>query len=496
MTHRFLCEYRMGVTFMDYVVLIVFFAAMMAISFISAKKVKNLDDFYLGGRSVGPWLSAMAYGTTYFSAVIFVGYAGKLGWSFGAAATWIGIGNALIGTWLAWKLMAPKTREITQRLDIKTMPEFFNVRFESKWLKVVSAVVIFIFLTPYCASVYQGLGLMVEAAFGLSYEWAVIIMTVITGIYVVAGGYLANAMTGVAQGFVMLVGAILIFIFAMSGMGGMKEALAELGNIDSNYTSVFGGDPGNLFWMVMITSLGVWGMPQMVHKFYAIKSEKDIRAGRVISTVFALVVGGIAYFVGSFGRVALGNELPKAGVDSIIPTMMEKLMPDWMMGLIVVMLLAASMSPLASLVMSSSSAIAMDLLKGTFKPDWSEKKTTLCMRILLVVFMVISVAIALFQPAAIVNLMGFSWGTVAGFCIGPFILGILWRRVNKIGAWAGALSALLVTVVLIFMPGFGMSASPKIGVIAMFSSLIVTAVASLVTKPMDKAHLDKIYNTK
>lgn len=481
---------------MNYVFVAVFLALMLVISFICVRRVKNLDDFYLGGRNVGPWLSAMAYGTAYFSAVIFVGYAGKLGWNFGTAAIWIGIGNAFIGTWLAWKVMAPKTREITQRLGVSTMPEFLNVRYGSKALKILCAIVIFVFLTPYCASVYQGLGMMVETALHIPYEWAVVIMTIITGIYVVAGGYIANAMTGMVQGIIMLIGAVLIFIFAFSGLGGLGNALTALTEIDAAKTTLLGADPMGLFWLIMLTSVGVWGLPQMVHKFYAIKSEKDIKYGRIISTVFSLVVGGIAYFVGAFGPVALHNTLPEAGYDAVIPTMMNALMPEAMIGLIVVMLLAASMSTLASLVMSSSSAIAMDLLKGTLTPKWTEKKTTRCMRWLVVLFMVISVVIALLRPALIVNLMGFSWGTVAGVCLGPFVLGVLWKRANAAGAWAGAISALLVTLIFSLLPEYGMAQSPMIGVLAMAASLVFTVVGSLVTKPMSEVHLQKIFSVQ
>ncbi len=477
---------------MNYLFIALFFAAMLGISFFASKKVKSLDDFHLGGRAIGPWLSAMAYGATYFSAVIFVGYAGKLGWGFGAGAVWIGVGNGLIGTWLAWKLLAEPTRDMTRRLNVQTMPEFFEIRYGCKWLKVLSAVVIFIFLMPYCASVYQGLSLMVESALGIPYAWACIALAVITGIYLIAGGYLADAMTAVVQAAFMLIGVVLIAIFFFKGMGGVGQAFASLAAADPARATVFGPDPMNLFWLVMLTSLGVWGLPQMVHKFYAIESKEAIKKGRVISTIWSLIVGGSAYLFGAFGFSALGGELPAGGFDAIIPTMMTKMMPEVMLGLIVVMLLAASMSTLASLVLASASCISIDLMKGALKNDMTDAETTKWMRILCGVFMVISVVIALVRVDVIVNLMSFSWGAVAGVCIGPYIFGVLWKRTTKEGAWAGMIGALAVTLVMSCIPAFA-GQSPMIGVLSMFASLILTPVVSLLTKPMDQKHIEKMF---
>lgn len=468
----------------SYLFIALFFAAMLGISWFASKKVKSLDDFHLGGRKIGPWLSAMAYGATYFSAVIFVGYAGKLGWGFGTGAVWIGVGNAVIGTWLAWKVMAEPTREMTRRLNVQTMPELFEVRYGCKWMKVFSAVVIFVFLTPYCASVYQGLSMMVESALGIPYAWACIALAVITGIYLIAGGYLADAMTAVVQAVFMFIGVVLIGVFFFKGMGGVGQAFADLAAADPARATVFGPDPKNLFWLVMLTSLGVWGLPQMVHKFYAIESTQAIKKGTVISTIWALIVGGAAYLFGAFGYSVLGGELPAGGFDAVIPTMMTQMMPELMLGLIVVMLLAASMSTLASLVLASASCISIDLMKGALKKDMSDADTTKWMRILCGVFMMISVVIALAKVDVIVNLMSFSWGAVAGVCIGPYIFGVLWKRTTKWGAWAGMIGALAVTLVMSVLPQFA-GQSPMIGVLSMFASLILTPVVSLMTKPMD-----------
>ena len=476
----------------SYLFIALFFAAMLGISWFASKKVKSLDDFHLGGRQVGPWLSAMAYGATYFSAVIFVGYAGKLGWGFGMGAIWIGIGNAVIGTWLAWKVLAEPTREMTRRLNVQTMPELFEVRYGCKWLKIVSAIVIFVFLTPYCASVYQGLSMMVETALGIPYAWACIGLAVVTGIYLIAGGYFADAMTAVVQAAFMFIGVILIAVFFFKGMGGVGQAFASLAAADPARATAFGPDPLNLFWLVMLTSLGVWALPQMVHKFYAIESPKAIKKGTIISTVWALIVGGSAYLFGAFGYPALGGQLPAGGFDAVIPTMMTQMMPEIMLGLIVVMLLAASMSTLASLVLASASCISIDLMKGALCKDMSDRQTTQWMRILCGVFMIVSVVIALMKVDVIVNLMSFSWGAVAGVCIGPYVFGVLWKRTTAAGAWAGVIGALATTLIMSAMPQFA-GQSPMIGVLSMFASLILTPVVSLLTRPMDEKHIARMF---
>ena len=480
---------------MEYLFIALFLVVMLGVSWYASRKVKSLDDFHLGGRSVGPWLSALTYGATYFSAVIFVGYAGKLGWGFGMGSVWIGIGNAAIGTWLAWKVMAEKTREMTRRLNVQTMPELFAVRYQSVPMKVFSAIVIFVFLTPYCASVYQGLSMMVESALGIPYYWACIVMAAVTAIYMIAGGYFADTLTAVIQAIFMLVGVIVIAIFFFSYTGGIGQAVADLAAISPERAQVFGADPKNLFWLVMLTSLGVWALPQMVHKFYAIESREAITKGTVISTIWALIVGGAAYLFGAFGFSILGGQMPAGGVDSIIPTMMTMMMPSLVLSLIVVMLLAASMSTLASLVLASSSSIAIDLVKGVFCKDMEEKKVTLLMRVLCAFFTLVSVVIALVRVDVIVNLMSFSWGAVAGVCIGPYVFGVHWKRTTRAGAWAGMIGALAITCIMPFIPGFA-GQSPMIGVLSMFASLILTPVVSLLTKPMDEEHVARIYGDK
>ena len=343
--------------------IILFFGITIFIGIYCRKHSTNVNGFVLGGRSVGPWLTAFAYGTSYFSAVVFVGYAGQFGWKYGVAATWIGIGNALIGSLMAWSVLGRRTRIMSQHLDSATMPQFFEKRFQSPALKLASSAIIFIFLIPYTASLYNGLSRLFGMAFQIDYGVCILIMAVLTAAYVVLGGYMATAINDFIQGIIMIVSIVAVIAAVLKDHGGFMEALDQMGHVSDPavsdtpgiFASFFGPEPVNLLGVVILTSLGTWGLPQMVQKFYAIKSEKTINKGMIISTIFAFVVAGGCYFLGGFGRLFADRvDIAADGYDSIIPTMLSSLSP-FLISVVVVMVLAASMSTLSSLVLTSSS---------------------------------------------------------------------------------------------------------------------------------------------
>lgn len=289
-------------------VLVVFFSVMILIGIRNSSSSRSVGGFVLGGRSVGPWLTAFAYGTSYFSAVIFIGYAGQFGWNFGIAATWIGIGNAVIGSMLAWAVLGRRTRVMTQQLDSATMPDYFGKRFSDDKLKIAASVIVFIFLIPYTASLYKGLGSLFAMAFDIPYWVCIVIMAAVTAVYVLVGGYMATVWNDFVQGIIMLFGIVIVAAAVLMSRGGLMQAIADLSQISAGgqqgaYTSFFGPDLYGLIMVVILTSLGTWGLPQMVQKFYTIKSERSVRTGMIVSTVFALVVAGGCYFLGGFGRL-------------------------------------------------------------------------------------------------------------------------------------------------------------------------------------------------
>ncbi len=484
--------------------LIVFFAVMVAVGLICRSRAASVNDFVLGGRNVGPWLTAFAYGTSYFSAVVFVGYAGQFGWKYGIASTWIGLGNALIGSLLAWVVLGRRTRVMTHHLKSTTMPQFFGSRFGSNPLKIFSAIIVFVFLIPYTASLYNGLSRLFEMAFNIDYSICVILMAVLTAVYVIAGGYVATAVNDFIQGIIMLVGIVAVLAAVLSGQGGFMEALSGLANVPSEtpgaYASFFGPDPLGLFGVVILTSLGTWGLPQMVHKFYAIKNEHSIKAGTVISAVFAVIVSGGCYFLGGFGRLFSDQiDIAAGGYDSIIPTMLSTL-GDLLIGIVIVLVLSASMSTLSSLVLTSSSTLTLDLIKGRIVKKLSEKKQLLIMRLLIVVFIAISVIIAIIQHSSnitfIAQLMGISWGALAGAFLAPFLYGLYWKRTTKASIWVCFIFGSGIMLLNLIAPSIfpPLLQSPiNCGAFAMLMGLILVPLVSIITPKPEKEHTKAIF---
>jgi len=490
--------------------LVTFFAVMIAVGFYCKKHSTDVRGFVLGGRAVGPWLTAFAYGTSYFSAVIFVGYAGQFGWRFGVASTWIGIGNAIIGSLLAWIVLGRRTRLMSQKLQSATMPEFFGKRFDSTSLKIAASILVFIFLIPYTASLYNGLSRLFDMAFPkIDYSTCVIIMAVLTGIYVIAGGYMATAINDFIQGIIMLIGIVAVIAAVLSSKGGFTEALRGLSQVEDTtsgmpgaFNSFFGPDPLNLLFVVILTSLGTWGLPQMVQKFYAIKSEKDINKGTIISTVFALVVAGGCYFLGGFGRLftdklTFADGAIVGGFDSIIPTMIEGL-PEILIAVVIILVLSASMSTLSSLVLASSSTLTLDMLKGHVIKNMSEKKQVFIMRVLIVVFIAISAYIALNKDklSAIADMMGISWGALAGAFLAPFLFSLYSKKVTKTAVWANFIFGAGIMIWNMFdRASFPVILQSPInsGVIAMLAGFIIVPVVSIFTKKPDKALVEEAF---
>lgn len=491
------------------IMLAVFFGIMVGVGFYCKAHTKDVSGFVLGGRSVGPWLTAFAYGTSYFSAVIFVGYAGQFGWKFGVASTWIGLGNAFLGSLLAWVVLGRRTRLMTQRLDTATMPEFFGKRYNNNVLKIVSSIIIFIFLIPYTASLYNGLSRLFAMAFKVDYAVCVAVMACLTGIYVIVGGYMATAINDFIQGLIMLVGIVAVIFSVLSVNGGFIGSLNALANVTDEavstapgaFASFFGPDPLGLLAVVILTSLGTWGLPQMVQKFYAIKSEKSISKGTIISTLFAVIVAGGCYFLGGFGRLFLTNdEVMAEGYDAIIPAMMEK-MPEFLIAVVIILVLSASMSTLSSLVLASSSTLTLDLIKDNIVKNMSQKKQVLYMRALVVVFIAVSAVIAIVQYRSNVNfiaqLMGVSWGALAGSFLAPFLYGLYSKKATGAAAMTSfVLGTGIMTLNLFARELFPATLQSPIncGAFVMLLGLIVVPLVSVFTRKPDKNEVEKMFS--
>ncbi len=510
------------------IMLFVYVAVMISIGFYTSRKTKSAEDFMLGGRSVGGWLTAFSYGTTYFSAVVFIGYAGQFGWSYGVSAAWIGVGNALLGSMLPWLILGRRTRLMTNQIQAKTMPDYFGKRFDSNTLKTIAAAVVFIFLIPYTASVYNGLSRLFGMVFDLGdsgYVYIIIAMALLSAIYVILGGYSATALNDFFQGIVMLVGIIAVVVCTLNGKGGFSSAIEQLAEIEGqkNLDTLFGPDPVNLFGVVILTSIGTWGLPQMVQKFYAIKNEQAIVKGTIISTIFALVVAGGSYFMGGFIRLYCTTDAAdtskafietvngKPVFDSMVPALLDSALPDMLIGLVVVLVLSASLSTLSSLVLTSSSTLTNDLIKPRVK-NFTDKNQMTVMRVMIAVFLFISVFIACNKNASISTLMSYSWGALSGSFLGPFMWGLFSKKTTKAACITSFCTGVGITLLHMILFSLNIEAFSGIkqavvdmnlsfnilspinaGAFAMLISVVEVPIISLFTKKPDTKIVDHAF---
>ncbi len=497
--------------FLDYLMLILYALGMVAIALYTRNRSKSVKDFLLAGKKgLNGWMSAFSYGTTYFSAVIFIGYAGSFGWRYGISAIWIGVANALLGGLLAWVIMAKRTKNMTVRLEAKTMPEFFYKRYESQGLRIFSAILVFVFLIPYAASVYNGLGNLFEMVLEIPGNYVIIALAVLTAVYLIFGGYFATSLSDFIQGIIMIVGVIIMFIFFMAcsnvnGLEGLKE-LAEqgfglFGGFNAEGDNFLKSDILMLVSLILLTSMGVYALPQTVHKYYSVRDAKAVKQGMIITTIFAMLIGVVAYFVGGLSHLFFESASEFGHTDNIIPKMLGDVIPKGLLGLIGVLVLSASMSTLASVSLSSASVISVDLYKGCLKKDAEDKKVTLTMRIMCFAFILISVVIAMlnkkFNITAIAYLMSLSWGTLSGCFFGPFVLGLYNKKLTKAAAYASMIGGLVCTAFFTVLFGVltaesgagfgailkaGVALSPLTGVLCMAISIVITLIVSSFTK--------------
>ncbi len=501
------------------VALCIYAIAMTLIGCISYGKSKTLDGFLIGGRNIGAWATAFAYGTAYFSAVVFIGYAGQHGWNIGIGSIWIGVGNAVLGCLLSWLLFANRTRKMTHKLHARTISDYFEKRYASKGMKILAAIIIFVFLVPYSAAVYKGLGALFSAVFPGVETWVwMLIIACLTAIYLVAGGYIAAAYADLVQGIIMIAGVIWLVCAVLShdAVGGVVGLIENLKNFQSvpgdpnpttgaQLTNIFGGSSFKfLCFNIMLTSFGTWGLPQMIGKFYAIKDTAAIKRGTIISTIFCFVIGCGAYLVGSASRLILSGVLPESGVDSVIPAVLMEVLSGGTLGVILLavimtLLLSASMSTLEAVVLTSASAVAVDLIPAVRKKETKPETQMFLTRILCLAFVACSFIFATQNIPIIVSLMSFSWGIVSGCFIGPYIWGLFSKKITKAGAYSGIFSGLLVvgisTLVISLNSGFSAAAakSPEMGVAAMAVSFVIVPLVSAFTKNKDSERVEEIF---
>ncbi len=448
-------------------------------------KTSTFSDFFLGSRKVGPIMTAFTYGTAYFSAVLFIGFAGKIGWGFGYSGLWIAAGNAFIGVLCVWKFLGARVRRYSIENNISTMPEFLEKRYDSRLIKLFAAICVFVFLVPYSSAVFIGLAYLFKSNFNIDYWAALLFIGGFTALYLALGGYKSMSRLDVIFGIIMTAGCAVLLWSTISKGGGLAEINSKLAEINPALTKAV-GPPGfwPLFSLVFLTSIAPFCMPQLLQKFFAIKDEKSIKTGMIASTIFAVLISGVAYFVGSTARLFLTPDKNpsafsdgKPVFDALMPEFLASVVPEGLSIIILILIISASMSTLAALVLISSSAVSKDLTAGFIKKDISDKKLTMLMRASSLGFVIISVIIAYFKPSTIVGILSISWGAIGSVFLGPFIWGIFTKWANKYGAAASGFLGLSVCLILYIR---GMS-SPEAGTIGMLVSLTVNPVVSLIS---------------
>ncbi|MBQ4348968.1 MAG: sodium:solute symporter family protein [Clostridia bacterium] len=490
-----------------WVTIAVYVVFILAVGILNSKKSKSITEFTVGGRNAGAWLSAFSYGTAYFSAVMFIGYAGGTGWKYGIWGILPGIGNAVFGALLAWLVLANRTREITRRLEIKSMPQLFEKRFGSKAMKTFCTAVIFIFLVPYSASVYKGLTSVCSVLLGVNEQVCMLVIALAAMIIVILGGYGATLKADVIQGAVMLVGVILLIIAVMRSdiVGGFGEGIKAITQKTQELELTASSHIG-LWATVLMTSFGTWGLPQMVHKYYGIKDEREVKRGTVISTLFCLVVAGGGYFIGSLARLFFNSldEIPGTGsgkTDYLVPNMLKMSdISEVLIGIILVLLIAASVSTLASVTITASSTLTMDFIKAKLAKNMDDVRTAWVTRIMCAVFVVMSYFIAN-SNTPILDMMSYSWGIISGSFLAPYMISLYWKKLNKTGAWAGMLggffTALPPVVCKLLLPeaslplfGAVKDMGPHFACLAMMISIVLCFAVSAATQNKEALNED------
>jgi len=464
-------------------VLSAYFLLTIVVGILGLRKTTSFKDYFLAGGKVGAWMTAFTYGTAYFSAVLFIGFAGKVGWGFGYSALWIMVGNSLLGVLAVWLLIGPRVKKMSQEHGIYTMSEYLSVRYRSPFLKLFSSVAVFVFFIPYSAAVFMGLSYLFRSNFGIDYSLALLFMGLFTAVYLVLGGYRSMTVIDLFFGFFMTAGVVILLAGTISHGGGLARITSSLRAIDPRLTGAV-GPPGlwPLFSLVFLTSVAPFGMPQLVQKFYAIKDRRAIRVGTIASTFFAVLVVGTAYFTGATTRIFLSPETTPGAFhngapvyDALMPEFMARIIPESLSVIILLLVLAASMSTLAALVLVSSSAVAKDIYAGFINKKVADRPLTLLMRFCSAFFILLSVVLAWFRPTTIVAILGISWGAIGSVFLGPFIWGLFWKRAGRAGAIVSSLGGLAVCIALYA----GGLSSPEAGTIGMLVSLTLNPLVSI-----------------
>lgn len=425
------------------IVLVVYLGLLVAIGVVTSGRSRNAGDFAIGGRSVGPWVTALSFVAAYYSSVVIIG-GGAFGWKFGLSTLWVGAGNVLIGTTLAWIILGRRIRRFTENLDAMTLPGFFSGRYASPETRIFSAAATALFLIIYNVSVLKGMANSFEVLMDLPYWAGVVISGTVILFYTAVGGYLAVVYTSFVQALVMIAALVLLTFMSLQKVGGMAALADKLNTVDPGLVNT----PGVWGWaglisFTLIVSLGTWGMPQLLVRFYSIKNDKMLRLGTVIVTIGASVAL-LPYLNGAVARV-LVPQLDSA--DQAIPALTALVLNDWGGALFLAGVVAAGMSTFAGVLIIISSSMVRDVWITGLGRQLTPGAELKANRIMSLAVGLISLLIALKPPALVLVLTAFSWAVIASTNLWPLLFGLYWKRTSaKATFWsmiAGVSAALL-----------------------------------------------------
>ena len=503
-----------GNTFQILIAMVIYMAVVIGIGLIYAKRAnQNSEAYFLGGRSLGPWVTAMSAEASDMSGWLLMGLPGVAYWCGLADAFWTAFGLA-VGTYINWLIVSKRLRRYSVRANNSiTLPDFFSNRFREnkKVIMTIAAAFILIFFTVYASSCFVTCGKLFSTLFGAPYISMMIVGAVFVLIYTILGGFLAESASDFMQAIVMIVALTVIVVISTISAGGIGAVMENAKSIPgfvqffgiasptveagaqvvADGAPVFGAAaPYTLFTVAstMAWGLGYFGMPQVLLRFMAIRKEEELKRSRQIATIWVVISLGVAVFIGIVGRQVFPTaHLTKSGAESIFITLSTSYLPPLLAGFVMAGILAATISSSDSYLLIAASAFAKNIYQGVAKKDASEKQVMRVSRITLLALALIGVLIALDENSVIFQIVSFAW---AGFgaTFGPLMLFCLfWKRINRAGAIAGMISGAGMVFLwkLVISKLGGVFAIYELLPAFIFSSIVIVVV-SLLTKAPSK----------
>lgn len=419
-------------------ILFLYLATLFVIGVLTGARMKrSAEGFYLGSRSLGPWVTAFSFVAAYFSSVVIIG-GGGFGYKYGMGTLWIGATNVLVGTLLAWIVLGKRTRKLTAKLHALTLPDLIGKRYHSPEAKLFAAFIIGLFLTVYSVSVLQGMGHSFSVLMDLPYIYGLLISGVVIIVYVALGGYLAVVWTGFFQAWVMIIALLALTIATIVRAGGLNQLFTRLSTIEGGR---FVQTPGSWGWAGLlsysaIVSFGVWGMPQLVSRFYSIKTVRVLKLGTVLATAGA-AMALLPYFNGAASRLFFPS---LANPDQAIPHLVKTALPTAASAVFLTGVVAAGMSTFAAVLITAASAIVKDLLRDSFHTRITPEKEVTISRLVAAGIGTVAFIIAIKPPAMILVITGFSWAVIAATTLWPYLFGLYWQRPSRVAAFTSMLA--------------------------------------------------------